>query len=118
METKATFDDVKTGVCYVHNSEPMLMTQIAKVTLANGETYDAFKCSVANCHVYFRPQRGYEAITDGAYRQMVLNPSRHPKCKEHDLYMLLMMPSKDGIHEWSCPLKSCAAVHSYTAIAR
>src|ERR1019366_2671384 len=24
----------------------------------------------------------------------------------------------DGIHEWSCPLKSCQAVHPYTALAR
>jgi hypothetical protein len=85
----------------------MLMTKYVTVRLIDGSDYPAFACSVPGCHVCFSLQRGFEEVRDGEYRQMVHSPSRHPKCNEHDLYMMLMMPSGGGIYEWACPLKSC-----------
>jgi hypothetical protein len=112
MEGPLDFKDCRSGVCFVHNTEPMLMTQFATVRLQDGSDYNAFACSVPDCHVHFSPLRGYEEVREGEYRQLVLNPLNHPKCKEHDLYMMVMMPSTDGVHEWACPVKSCNSTHS------
>lgn len=89
------------------------MTQYAKVQLADRSYYNTFACSVPNCHIHFSPLRGFEEIREGEYRQMILPPSRHPKCREHDLYMMLMIASADGVHEWACTPKSCHATHPF-----
>jgi hypothetical protein len=74
MEGPLDFKDCRTGVCFVHNTEPMLMTQFATVRLQDGSDYNAFACSVPDCHVHFSPLRGYEEVREGEYRQLVLNP--------------------------------------------
>jgi len=92
------------------------MKQWATVQLIDGSDYNAFACSVPECSVYFSPLRGYEDVRNGTYRQAVLNPLQHPKCDEHDLYMMLMMPSGEDLHEWACPVKSCKNHVSYPVI--
>ncbi len=86
----------------------MMMGAYSKVQLSDGSGYNTFTCSVPGCHIHFSPSRGFEEIKAGGNRQIVLLPSRHPKCKDHDLYMMLMIAPSEGIHEWACPVKSCA----------
>jgi hypothetical protein len=90
------------------------MSRHATVLLSDGSDYNTFACSVPDCHVHFSPSRGFEEIRDGHPKHIVLSPSRHPKCREHDLYMMLMIASSDGVHEWACPVKSCGITRPYT----
>lgn len=87
------------------------MGQHGTVTLSDGSDYNTFVCSAPNCHIHFSPSRGFEEIREGQHRTIVLNPPRHPKCMDHDLYMMLMIASSDGLHHWACPVKSCANTH-------
>lgn len=116
MDGPLDFRDCRTGVCFVHISEPMLMTRYDTVQLSDGSDYNTFACSVPNCRIHFSPSRGFEEIREGQHREIVLNPLGHPKCGDHDLYMMLMIASSDGVHEWACPFKSCGITQSSTAL--
>ena len=112
MEGPLDVQDCRSGVCVLHNLEPMLMTQYVTVRLSDGSDYNAFRCSIPECRICFSPLRGYEFVEDGGYRQVAHDLLRHPRCSEHELYMLLMMPTREGVYEWACPVKSCDQVRN------
>jgi hypothetical protein len=66
MEGPLDFRGCRTGVCFIHSSAPMLMTQYVTVRLSDDSDYNAFACSVPTCHVCFSPLRGYEDVREGS----------------------------------------------------
>jgi hypothetical protein len=55
----------------------------------------------------------FELCSVSGHQKIVLSHSCHHKCREHDLYLMVMIASSDGVREWTCLVKSCVTTRPY-----
>ena len=106
--------NLKSALCDVHQSGPLVRATITLHFTRYALQEDALRCSVADCDRCYSPQRGYFRATQNEFIDQGV-PSTKPQCRHNaePVYMFLMR--KDAELLWVCPMDGCNAKQSCLA---